>query len=444
MSTGRSLLRGAAILTAAGFLSRILGFFFRIFLSHAFGEESVGLYQLIFPVYGLCLSIAVSGIQTAVSRMTAQRKADGRPGEAVRVLKSALFITAAISIAEILFLQKNASDIALAFLGDSRCTDLLLIISYALPFAAVHSCICGYYIGMQDTKIPALSQLAEQGFRIFAVIASYLLIQSSGKEPSIGLAAAGIVAGELAAAVFSVHSLSRTFRPRTYIPVKNSWRYLRELAGFSIPLTANRTILTLLQGIEAVSIPACLKLYGLDSEKAISLYGVYTGMALPCILFPSAITNSLGVLLLPAVSESDIPGKRSSAFPLLKKVVGGCLILGLGCCLFFLISGRLIGNLLFHSLDAGNFILTLSWICPFLYTNTALLSAINGRGKTYCTFLITMCGLIIRISGVFFAVPRFGMQGYLWGLLLSQLVISSLAFPAVLIFLSGKRRGTPG
>ena len=38
------------VLTAAGFASRIMGFFFRIFLSHAFGEENVGLYQLVFPV----------------------------------------------------------------------------------------------------------------------------------------------------------------------------------------------------------------------------------------------------------------------------------------------------------------------------------------------------------------------------------------------------------
>ena len=54
--SSRNLFRGAAVLTAAGLITRIMGFFFRIFLSHAFGEENVGLYQLIFPVYALCLS----------------------------------------------------------------------------------------------------------------------------------------------------------------------------------------------------------------------------------------------------------------------------------------------------------------------------------------------------------------------------------------------------
>src|SRR5699024_7798621 len=70
------------------------------------------------------------------------------------------------------------------------------------------------------------------------------------------------------------------------------------------------------------------------------------------------------------------------------KAVGSCFILGLSCCLFFLVFGRLIGTLLFHSDTAGSFIITLAWICPFWYTNTSLFSAINGYGKTGYTFLI--------------------------------------------------------
>ena len=78
MFTKHRLLQGAAILTAAGLASRHMGFFFRIFLSHAFGEESVGLYQLIFPVYALCLSVSTAGIKTDVSRMTAEKVSLGQ------------------------------------------------------------------------------------------------------------------------------------------------------------------------------------------------------------------------------------------------------------------------------------------------------------------------------------------------------------------------------
>ena len=49
MSEKHTILKGTFILTATGFLSRFIGFFYRMFLSHTFGEESVGLYQLISP-----------------------------------------------------------------------------------------------------------------------------------------------------------------------------------------------------------------------------------------------------------------------------------------------------------------------------------------------------------------------------------------------------------
>ena len=39
MFTKHRLFQGAVILTAAGLITRFMGFFFRIFLSHAFGEE---------------------------------------------------------------------------------------------------------------------------------------------------------------------------------------------------------------------------------------------------------------------------------------------------------------------------------------------------------------------------------------------------------------------
>ena len=70
-----TLAKGTIILTAAGFLSRILGFFYRIWLSDHLGSELLGIYQMIFPISGVCYTIYASGIQTAISKITAERKA---------------------------------------------------------------------------------------------------------------------------------------------------------------------------------------------------------------------------------------------------------------------------------------------------------------------------------------------------------------------------------
>lgn len=428
MSKKQSIILGTVILTLTGFLSRFIGFFYRIFLSRVFGEESIGLYQLIFPVYALCISFSISGIETALSRTVARKQALGKPDEAREVLLSGLIAAFFLSLFCTLFLQKNALFIADRLLHDSRCKNMLIILSYAFPFCAIHSCICGYYYGLKETKIPAISQLIEQSTRILSVYIFFFLLIRKGHTVSISIAVSGLVIGEL----FSTAYAAQIFNcfPCTLTTItnlcKNFPRHLRELLSLSIPLTANRVLINLLQSIEAISIPMQLRRFQYSASESLRIYGVLTGMALPCILFPTAVTSSLSIMLMPAVAEIQAAQDPSSLLRIIKKVSRFCFSLGLFSCLCFLLFGHLLGNILFHSDSAENFIVTLSWICPFLYVNSSFLSIINGLGKTGWTFLINTFGLSVRILSVFYIIPLFGIQGYLWGLLSSQLLVSLL------------------
>lgn len=88
MSGKRALIRGTAILTITSFVTRFMGFFYRIFLGHTFGEENVGLYQLVFPVYALGISFSCAGTELALSRCVAQENAAGHPEKAKELLKN--------------------------------------------------------------------------------------------------------------------------------------------------------------------------------------------------------------------------------------------------------------------------------------------------------------------------------------------------------------------
>ena len=93
-----SLIKGTLILTSAGLVSRVLGFFFRIFLSHTFGEEQVGLYQLIFPFYALCLSLSTSGLETAISRSVSRFHSLGRTQDGKLIFQTGLILSVLISL----------------------------------------------------------------------------------------------------------------------------------------------------------------------------------------------------------------------------------------------------------------------------------------------------------------------------------------------------------
>ena len=70
--SSRNLFRGAAVLTAAGLITRIMGFFFRIFLSHAFGEEKRRFISAHFP--GLCTLSVSQHIRDSNRRLTHGRR----------------------------------------------------------------------------------------------------------------------------------------------------------------------------------------------------------------------------------------------------------------------------------------------------------------------------------------------------------------------------------
>lgn len=418
-----TIVKGTFILTATGFITRFIGFFFRMFLSHTFGAEQVGLYQLIFPVYALCFSFACAGIEIALSRCVAREISLNRKNNANLFLYQALLISVVISILLGFLIRKNAASISIYILGDLRCETLLNILSYSLPFAAVHSCICGYYLGQKHTKVPAIAQFIEQLARVGSVYIIWMIFANKEQELSIGIVVLGLVIGEIFSSVFCFRCFMKDSSKRTPKSfTKPFFLFGKELIHLALPITLTRVLSNLLQSVESISIPFCLQLHGMTNAESLSTYGVFTGMALPCILFPSALTNSISTMLLPTVAEIQAEQNIKRLKLLIRNVILFGLSFGFFCGVLFLSSGSLAGKLLFDSSLAGDFIKTLAWICPFLYLNNTLISIMNGLGKTSTTFIINTVSLCVRIAGVWIGIPLFGMYGYLIGLLLSQLL----------------------
>lgn len=435
-----TIIKGTFILTATGFISRVIGFFFRIFLSHNYGEEQMGLYQLIFPIYALCYSLSCAGMETALCRSVAKKMSRGNKREANLLLYQALVMTIFVSLILALILLEFSAPLSIYVLGDFRCELLLQIMAFILPFSAIHSCICGYYLGQKQTKIPATSQLVEQLARVGTVYIVYQLLKSQGEASSVWVAVLGLVIGECIASLFCIRYFSA--RPHTRCSMFTLYKERalgKELFRLSLPLTSTRVLTNLLQSVETISIPLALQQYGFTGKEALQTYGVLTGMAFPCIFFPTAITNSVSTMLLPTVAEIEAENSLERLRQLIRKVIYFGCGLGTVCGFLFLAFGSWIGKLLFSSTLAGNFLQTLAWICPFMYMNTTLISILNGLGKAHLSFLINVSGLLLRILGVFVGISLWGMYGYLNGLLISQLIISSLCIMVLKWYISTRQ-----
>lgn len=423
------IIRGAFILTLAGLLTRFIGFFYRVFLSHTIGAEGMGIYQLVVPVYSMAFSLTAAGIQTALSRFVAGKVAVGDKKGAKSIFLSGLIFALGLSLIICQVMYHNAGFIAASLLKEERCIPLIQLLSFALPFGSVHACINGYYYGIRRTEIPAVSQLVEQLVRVGSAYLLYLILLEKGMAVTPIIAIIGMVMEEITSFLFAGTAILIHFGKEKLSSLgKVSWiKNIKSILALSAPLTANRVLINVLQSIEAICIPLRLRLFGLDTSSSLSVYGVLTGMAMPLILFPSAITSSVSIVLLPTVSEAQATGNRSRIAQTIQATIKYSLILGILFTGIFVTFGSDIGMVLYNNEMSCSFIRILGWICPFMYLNATLTSILNGLGKTSTTFFQSMAGLGIRIIFVWFVIPAAGITGYLWGVLASQLFTAFLS-----------------
>ncbi|MCD7736525.1 MAG: oligosaccharide flippase family protein, partial [Lachnospiraceae bacterium] len=377
------LIRGTLLLTLMGALTRTAGFFYKIFLSRTIGASEIGLYQIAMPVFSFCTALCGGGVQTTISRFVAEYRAKEENRSAKKILVAGLLLSVSLSFLCAVSLYLSAPLVAQRFLLEKNAAPLLKIMAFSLPFCMIHGCICGYFMGEKQVVPPALSQLVEQMLRITFVILVYVLLTRQGQQPDARIMAFGQLAGEAAAAIycaicmyaFSGKKTMQTIlcRSRIQSSQKSILHFARQLLPVSFPLGLNRMLMCVLQAIEAALLPQMLQRSGLASVEALSVYGPFTGMALPVIYFPTAVTSAFGMLLLPTVSEANALHRRKRLGDTVTASFMGSLLLGSFFLGAFLLAGEALGNMVFHSRLAGIYIRYLAFCCPLIYINTTMI-----------------------------------------------------------------------
>ena len=409
-------------------ISRILGFFYRIFLSRTIGASGLGLYQLIFPVFTLCLAISASGIQTAISRFVASSD------DKKKYLFSGLFLSVLLSGLFALFIYMSAPWIATDILKEPRTENLLRIMVYALVPASIHSCFNGYYYGKKESVVPSICQIIEQLTRVAGTLIIYSVLLESGLPLEPIHAVWGLVISELAGLLVNLtayNSKENAIERRSTI--KNTkvvfsftdFLYMvKHLGLLALPLTLNHVLMTLSHSLENLLLPQQLVAYGYSSDEALGHFGILTGMAMSVIFFPSAITNSLSVLLLPRISETKSKGDMCVVLETIKGAVCCGVALGSLCTFLFLLSADWFGIYIFDNALAGFYIRILSILCPFMYTASLLSSIVNGLGHATLTLACNLSGCAIRILSIWFFVPVYGMYAYIISMIVASVVVT--------------------
>lgn len=426
---------GTILLTLSGFITKIIGFFYRIFLSHIIKEEGLGIIGLVSPVLVLAHCICSSGIQNAITRYVAASK-KGNSSNSFSYLFTGIFISCTLSFCMAYLIFNNASFISRFIIKEPRCTPLLQISALSFPLASLHCCINGFFYGCKQTGIPAISMIIEQITRVLTVYALYIFTLNSGANFSLSFVCIGMLLGEFASAFFS--SAFLIFKSKKVTLLHKKLLSLTKgvsLFSMALPISLNRICISLISAAETIQLPLKLTASGLSSSEALSIYGVFSGMALPLILFPSAITGAASSLLLPSISEAQANKNNLRIKKIFKLTLLICLLLGIICMLFFLCFADFFGIILFKNNSVAGHIRALSFVCPFLYLSGTLTSILNGLGKTNITFIFNLISILLRLCFVLFLVPNIGFSGYVYGIISSQIIYDLLIILALRHFI---------
>ena len=238
----QNFIKGTFILTCTGLASRVIGFFYRIFLSHSIGAQGLGLYQLMVPLQNLVLALTTSGIQTALNRLIASQTALKHHREAKNIFCTGLLTAFSLSVGASWILYTNSDFFAGQILKQPLTEPLLQILSFSFPLSAIHSCINSYYFARKKTGIPSGLQLLEQLVRVSSSFLICRILISQNRPVTASIAAGGALVSELFAASAGLVLIAAEFSREQYsfFQAHSFAARLREICHTSFPLTLNR------------------------------------------------------------------------------------------------------------------------------------------------------------------------------------------------------------
>ena len=420
---GQSYLKNAALLTGADVLLRLAGMGLRIYLANALGGEGMGLYQLVLAVYALFVTLATAGVSVAATRLMAEELARGRAqarGMLVRLAGTGLLLGAAAMAAQ----YGLAGAAARWWLGDVRAAGALRVSAFGMPWMALSAVLRGFFIARRRVEPNVLSQLVEQSVRIGIIW--YAL--EWGNAPDVSARCTAVLAATAVSEAVSACILLLFYRGeavrafgaekarRPADPARRLWEILW-------PVEGGRCLASALHTAENMLVPACLTVCLLDAggrSAAVAQYGSLKGMALPLLTFPFGLLGSLSVLLMPEITQAHIRGERARLDCLLDRMLRltGCFSALAGA--LFWVWGEPLALLLYHSQEAGFYLRVLGPAMPLMYLESMVDGAMKGMGEQKAVFRYSLWDAVLRIAGVLLLLPRWGMKGFLWVILLSS------------------------
>lgn len=403
----RKFFQTVAIVSVFSISEKILGFLYRIYLSHSIGAEGIGIYQVSLSVFGLLYTICCSGIPVTVSRLMTKYKAEGKDKRVAKTVTAGIILALVSTIPALALFYIFGNKLTFLF-TDKRSVSVFLVILPGLVFTSVYSVLRGVFWGNKDFLPYSVIELLEE---ICMIVVGIILINFSTTVYS-GALRAGV-------AVLISYLLSFTLAVIVFFFRKNKLsnpiRELKPLIKSSAPITALRSASTLVVSMISIILPMRLVASGLSESQAMTAFGAAIGQALPIISIPTTLIGSFTLVLIPEISENFYNNRHFYLKRDVEKAIKFTTVLTLLFIPVFFVCGEEIGIVIFGEHECGKYVTATSFLMLFMSLSSLSTSMLNSMGLETKTLIYYAIGGALMLLSIWFLPKYIGVYSLLIG-----------------------------
>lgn len=397
----KGFIHGAFILTVFGLVGKFIGAIYRVPLTRIIGVEGLGLYQMVFPLYSLLLTVSSSAFPNAISKMLSEAYASNKINDAKNIFKVSVKILLILSSLCFLFVIVFAKLIA-KLQGNIGVEVCYYAIAPAIIIVSIIASLRGYFQAKENMKPSAVSGLIEQCVKlIFGLLFATLFVKQGVIWGAFG-ALLGVCISELFALVYLLICYAKEPKTKAYVKL-NQKNVAKNIFKVTLPITFGSIILPLSQFIDSALIVNLLVMSGFNVVVATEMFGIQTGIVGAIINMPVVFSLSIASAILPMISRQNVLNKKELTHTINKSIY---ITLGLGllagiavfiCAkpiIFLLYGGSLKGD---NITLASNLLRLASISIVYLSMTQTTTGILQGLGKYKTPVIALLIGGVIKL-----------------------------------------------
>ncbi len=433
----QSFLHGTALLAIATAIVKIIGAVYSIPLKAIIGDKGFGYYSTAYELYTVLLTISLTGLPVAMSRMISQASSLGHYNQVRNIYKTSRTIFLVLGSAGALAMMLLCKFLAANVMNHPDAWVSILCLGPSALLICLMSAYRGFFQGQGNMLPTSISQVLEAFVKLVMGIGLAFAALQLTKDASMAAGGAifGVSISCFVSAIYLFGCLQKSYRmlPVTQEPATSFATTAKQLLAIAVPITIGSAGLSILNACE-IGIYMRQLLEHMTQDMADTQKGIYNFIQ-KIFNMPVAFVTPITVSIIPAISGQltlkNARGARATA----ESSVRVMSLISMPCSVGLMVLAgpvtSLLGGYTGENLKLATTIMTILGACIIFYTFVLLTNALmQSHGHVNLPVINMFIGGLLKLATVFIltANPHIGILGAPIGSLACYVTISVLNF----------------